>query len=227
MTRDTNLKHMAILAALVWIMVFIGGCATTQVKNPAFCKEDAKSAITDVANKLKMEPDVFWNTFVNVNTIALRVGPKGSIDVAYGIADNLYDSLIMKPNQTYYDFIHLVLQNGQYLNQYVNSPAGIAAFTVGKIALGLMNYDIPISECDYLQFLWAVGNYKAMLEREFPRDSASVSFLLPGFNREDQQRVASACQDLRELQNGTNANPSFRSETICSLIGGTNCLALN
>lgn len=170
---------------LLMVFVIIGlllGCAGQQIKNPPFCEEGAESIITDVANKMKLDPAVFWKTFINVNAAALRMGPPGSVDVAYGVYDNLSNALNQTPKPTYYDLVHLTLQNGQYLSKYVNTPAGTAVFTVGKIGLGLLNYDIPISDCDYLQFLWGLAEYYDMLQREFPRNQEAglMQRFLPG-----------------------------------------------
>ena len=145
------------------------GCAK-EIVNPSICGKDDPSVITAVAKKMNLEPEVFLDTFITLNLLAFKAAPDGSVDVAYGVYENLWNSLHSNRELTYYEFVHQVLLNIKYLKQYVNTPEAKAGFVVGEIALGLLNYNKEIYSCDYLQLEFALNEYHKMLQENFPRN---------------------------------------------------------
>ena len=159
-----------VFVVLMILAIFGFYSCAREIVNPSICGKEDPSVITAVAKKMNLDPEIFLDTFITLNELAFKAAPKGSVDVAYGVYDNLWNSLHTNKELTYYEFIHQVLLNIKYLKQYVDTPEAKAGFVVGEIALGLLNYNMEIYPCDYLQLEFALNEYHKMLQENFPRD---------------------------------------------------------
>lgn len=153
-------KSLRILLVVFLAVSLLYACATTPLKRPEFCAENAESRIYDLAEKMHVNPQAVSNMMVIANYEALKHSPLYTEDACRGAIKNIRLALTGVP--TYYQIMMLITDNVKYVNQYAGTEIMLLGLFVPQL-----HYNTPITECDRLCILWHLDQQEKMLDAFF------------------------------------------------------------